>query len=150
MTLETSAEPTAFRTAADRLSGSTDAYASLNRRPRPFEDLIRLSLLLCGLVSVLTTVGIIVVLSTEAINFFTRYGFRSAEQLLVVPVSAEDTILQFDGRGGVPRAAIIRLNEEDMRVTRLIDNRTSKLSAACSAPAPSRTTCAPRSSWASK
>lgn len=125
MTLETSAEPTAFRTAADRLSGSTDAYASLNRRPRPFEDLIRLSLLLCGLVSVLTTVGIIVVLSTEAINFFTRYGFRSAEQLLVVPVSAEDTILQFDGRGGVPRVGqIIRLNEEDMRVTRLIDNQT--------------------------
>jgi phosphate transport system permease protein len=125
MTLETSVETAGFRTAADRLAGATDAYSSLNKRPRPFEELIRLSLFFCALVSVLTTLGIVVVLSTEALNFFTRYGFRSAEQLLIQPVSAEDTILYFDGKGGVPRVGqIIRLNEEDMRVLRLIDNRT--------------------------
>jgi hypothetical protein len=121
MTMETSAETTAFRTAADRLSGTTDVLASLNKRPRPFEDFIRLTLFLCGLVSVLTTVGIIVVLSTEAINFFTRYGFRSSEQLLVKPIDAESTVIELDGTGAQPRVGqVIRINEEDMRVTRII------------------------------
>ncbi|MFQ3534938.1 MAG: phosphate ABC transporter permease subunit PstC [Aggregatilineales bacterium] len=125
MTLETSVEPTPFRTAADRLSGTTDAYASLNKRSRPFEDLIRLALFLCGLVSVLTTLGIVVVLSTEAINFFTRYGFRSAGQLLIEPVGTEEVVLRFDGKGTLPRTGqVIRLNQEYLRVTRLIDNQT--------------------------
>ncbi len=43
---------------------------SLKKKPRPFEDLIRASLLASGLFSILTTVGIVVVLLTEAVLFF--------------------------------------------------------------------------------
>jgi phosphate transport system permease protein len=43
---------------------------SLKKKPRPFEDLIRASLLASGLLSILTTIGIVVVLLTEAVIFF--------------------------------------------------------------------------------
>ncbi|MCS6871490.1 MAG: phosphate ABC transporter permease subunit PstC [Anaerolineae bacterium] len=126
MSLEVQAEPSAFRavTAADRLTRAGE-MASLAKRPRPFEDFIRLTLFLCGLVSILTTLSIVVVLSTEAINFFTRYGFRSSAQLLTEPMDAETTIVRVDGRGTQPRVGqVIQINEEDMRIVRIIDPTT--------------------------
>ena len=126
MTLETQAEPSAFRTAtaADRLTRAGE-MSSLAKRPRPFEDFIRLTLFLCGLASILTTLGIVVVLSTEAINFFTRYGFRSSVQLLTEDMDAETTTVRVNGVGTQPRVGqIIQFNEEDMRIDRIIDQTT--------------------------
>ncbi len=48
----------------------TRGRVSLKKKPRPFEDLIRASLLASGLFSILTTIGIVVVLLTEAVIFF--------------------------------------------------------------------------------
>jgi phosphate transport system permease protein len=50
---------------------TTKARASLTKRPRIGESLIRGFLLLCGIVSIFTTVGIIVVLGQESLRFFT-------------------------------------------------------------------------------
>jgi phosphate transport system permease protein len=50
---------------------TTKARASLTKRPRYGESLIRGFLLLCGIVSIFTTVGIIVVLGQESLRFFT-------------------------------------------------------------------------------
>ena len=44
--------------------------ASLLKRIRPFEGFIRLVLMLCGAVSILTTLGIVIVLGAESILFF--------------------------------------------------------------------------------
>jgi phosphate transport system permease protein len=43
---------------------------SLKKKPRPGEAIIRVLLLASGLVSILTTIGIVVVLLVEALNFF--------------------------------------------------------------------------------
>ena len=43
---------------------------SLNHTPRLGEDIIKMLLLACGLLSILTTIGIIYVLGTEASKFF--------------------------------------------------------------------------------
>jgi len=45
--------------------------ADLRRRPRPVESLIQGFLFLCGVLSILTTIGIVIVLGREAIAFFT-------------------------------------------------------------------------------
>ncbi len=42
---------------------------SIEKRARPFEDIIRLVLLFCGIVSIFTTVGIVAVLGNEALLF---------------------------------------------------------------------------------
>jgi hypothetical protein len=62
-------------TAADRLASKTAADNVLTRRPRIGEDVIRSILLLCGIVSIFTTIGIIVVLGSEALRLFTSRGW---------------------------------------------------------------------------
>lgn len=59
---------------------------SMNRTPRLGEDIIKLFLLACGLLSILTTIGIIYVLGTEASKFF----FDSRAWLIAkVPIADE-------------------------------------------------------------
>src|SRR5215212_1254331 len=48
----------------------TGAMMDLRRRPRPGEQVIQVILFICGAVSILTTVGIVLVLLREAISFF--------------------------------------------------------------------------------
>jgi phosphate transport system permease protein len=60
---------------ADLYSGvrraTSDGRPILTRRPRLFEDGIRYFLLFCGVLSIFTTVGIVVVLGNESLLFFT-------------------------------------------------------------------------------
>ncbi len=49
--------------------------ATLFKRPKPAEDLIRLVLLFCGLLSIFTTIGIVYEIGKEAMLFFTSDGF---------------------------------------------------------------------------
>jgi phosphate transport system permease protein len=56
------------RTAAT--SKQTDTMINLRRRARPGEHVIQAILFICGAVSILTTVGIVLVLLREAISFF--------------------------------------------------------------------------------
>lgn len=51
--------------------------ATLRRRSRPGEQLIQTILFLCGAISILTTVGIVVVLGRESIRFFAKVPFVS-------------------------------------------------------------------------
>jgi phosphate transport system permease protein len=59
--------------------GSRTAVSSLRRRPgkRLAEDLIRLLLFICAAVSILTTLGIILVLVQETVLFFQEVSFAS-------------------------------------------------------------------------
>ncbi|MBL8134781.1 MAG: phosphate ABC transporter permease subunit PstC [Anaerolineae bacterium] len=57
------------------------AQATLYKRPRPGEDAIRVYLLLCGILSIFTTLGIIFVLGEESLRFFTS-GVTNAVEFL--------------------------------------------------------------------
>lgn len=50
--------------------------ALLTRRRRPTETIIKLALLLCGLISIATTLGIVGSLAFEAVAFFKEVSFR--------------------------------------------------------------------------
>lgn len=56
---------------AERLHRRPNEAPSFKKKTRPAETLIRLFLLLCGIVSILTTLGILYVLGSEALTFFT-------------------------------------------------------------------------------
>ncbi len=47
-----------------------NAAVDLRRRPRPGEQIIQITLLLCGLLSILITIGVVVVLFFDALAFF--------------------------------------------------------------------------------
>lgn len=124
MSLETQVEGQVYRTAADRVKKGA-RESTLFKRPRPFENIIQYVLLMCGLVSVLTTIGIVIVLTSEALRFFTNYGFNNSNQELVEVVDDTQTILKLDGTGTQARVdQIIRIGEETMKVVRIIDEQT--------------------------
>jgi phosphate transport system permease protein len=111
----------------DRLRGAGETM-NLQRQARPFETFIQYVLFICGAISILTTVAIILVLGTEAVRFFTRYGYVSSNQQLVEAVGESDTILKLDGTGTpLTLDQIILVNEEAMQVTQLVDEFTVRV-----------------------
>ena len=60
---------------------TTEKKASLMRRPRIGEDIIRLLLLVCGGFSIITTLGILLVLFGESRLLFSNPDFSLAEFL---------------------------------------------------------------------
>lgn len=99
----------------------------LNKRFRPLDDLIRYVLFVCGAISILTTIGIIVVLSSEAINFFASYGEIDTNNQTLAALSATDTQIDVTEGGGALRLDdLLRLQSSDelMRVVEVIDRDT--------------------------
>jgi phosphate transport system permease protein len=72
---------------------------SLDKRVRPVDDSIRYVLFVCAFVSILTTFGIVVVLGSEALAFFSSHGFIQAGNSLVEPLNPEDTIVRHTTSG---------------------------------------------------
>jgi phosphate transport system permease protein len=56
---------------AAALALDADGRPHIEKRARPFDDTIRYLLLICGVISILTTLGIVWVLGSEAFLFFT-------------------------------------------------------------------------------
>src|SRR5688572_154878 len=57
-----------FSHAANR---AEQAAPDLTKKVRPIDDIMRVLLRFCGIASVFTTIGIVVVLGSEALRFFT-------------------------------------------------------------------------------
>jgi phosphate transport system permease protein len=72
---------------------------NLNKKLRLREDVIRVVLLSCALVSVLTTIAIVVVLGTQALNFFTSPAYLDANKQLIGDLDTTQTRLSFTGGG---------------------------------------------------
>ncbi len=91
--------------------------SALHRRVRLWERLIRVLLLLCGVVSIFTTIGIVVVLGSEALLFFTPPTWIDSFKALQAPVTATATELAISS-AGVPFEVdeVIRVANEEMRV----------------------------------
>src|SRR6187399_1194936 len=72
----------------------------LHKRVRPVEEIVRTLLFFCGLISILTTLGIIIILGKESLLFFNDHAWVVAKApvaeatsaaLLVDAIDADDT-----------------------------------------------------------
>lgn len=92
---------------------AANPQAGLQKRPRWFEQIIRVLLLFSGVISIFTTVGIVIVLGTESLLFFTPPAwidsFKSLEEL-AYPTS--DTLHVSDASAFVVGDQIRIINEE--------------------------------------
>jgi phosphate transport system permease protein len=99
--------------------------ADLSKRPRIHEEVIRYVLLACGVVSILTTLGIVFVLGSESLRFFSRMGFLNTNQEIMEAISEQDTILHLSGTGSPVKVGdVLQLNEEQMLITQAVDSKT--------------------------
>ncbi len=108
---------------------------SLRRRARPAESIVRFLLLLCGLVSILSTIGILVTLGENSLLFFSQRSWQqvkydSVERAVVVNLGQEVSLaaaldaqdsylsLELDERATLPfsEGQLIELGGERMRV----------------------------------
>jgi phosphate transport system permease protein len=77
--------------------------SGLKKTPRPVDDFIRYILFACGLISVLTTVGIILTLGNESLYFFTNWNVLEQEKHLQQAIEADTTEIVLDTGGSVWR-----------------------------------------------
>ncbi|MCS7072364.1 MAG: hypothetical protein NZM00_12730, partial [Anaerolinea sp.] len=98
---------------------------SLLKRPRPIEGIARRVMLVCGLISILTTVGIVLVLGGEALYFFTTREYIDTNKNLTASVTAEQTTLPVSRSGiNIPPGSIIKLGDELMRVVSVVEEES--------------------------
>lgn len=94
-----------------------DVAASLRKKPRWNETLIQFFLMSCGILSVLTTIGIVVILLNESISFFTREVFEITNKSIATTIGPEETTFETTASGSKLAAGqIVRIDEELMRV----------------------------------
>lgn len=86
----------ATRTPARTLVTTEVQAEELSKKPRIGETIIQISLFLCGVLSILTTVGIIVVLASEAIAFFVEQPVTK-DTIIPLILSGEIVTGFFDG-----------------------------------------------------
>jgi phosphate transport system permease protein len=94
-----------------------DAAIDLRRRPRTREALIQGFLFLCGVISILTTLGIVFELGKESLGFFTRRVWEDSNKALAAPLAAAATELSLTrGGAGIQAGDLIRVDDEIMLV----------------------------------
>ncbi len=99
---------------ADRIAGTNEQQKkdALARHLRPFDGAVAGILFLCGLVSILTTIGFVIVLGTEAIRFFSTTEWLNVNKRTVEAVSAEDTVLMLTATGSTLEVGdLVRLGQ---------------------------------------
>ncbi|QPC83582.1 phosphate ABC transporter permease subunit PstC [Phototrophicus methaneseepsis] len=91
----------------------------LRSKPRFHERIIYGFLLACGLLSILTTAGIIVVLLNEAVSFFTRQQWALTNKSVYEEVSADATTFTTSATGSeLEDGGVIRIGQEQLLVER--------------------------------
>lgn len=107
-------------TIADRLAGGEQA--TLFKQPRIGENIIQGLLFFCGILSIFTTLGIVLVLGTESLHLFTDYNWSSTNNGIVAEISPSTT--QISVTSGGHRYVVgekLRISEEIMQITEVID-----------------------------
>lgn len=96
---------------------ASTALPQLYKRPRIREAIIQAILFLCGVLSILITLGIVYELGKESLRFFTRELWENTNKPLAVAVDAATTTLEVGPAGAPLRPGdIIRLQDEILRV----------------------------------
>jgi phosphate transport system permease protein len=105
-------------------AGATGAVAAgaqeainLRKRPRIREALIQGFLFLCGVLSILTTLGIVFELGKESLGFFTRQVWEDSNKALPVALAPGATeLLLSRGGSGIQAGDLVRVENEVMLV----------------------------------
>lgn len=90
---------------------------SLRKRPRVREALIQGLLFLCGVVSILTTLGIVFELGRESLGFFTRRVWLDSNKVLAAAAAQDAAELSLSSGGsGLQEGDVLRVEDEVMLV----------------------------------
>lgn len=101
--------------ALKRKQADPNAPVNLKSSPRIHETLIQLFLFACGILSILTTIGILYVLIQESLTFFNRDLWEVTNRPIAVAIDAEQRTFSAEAVGReIEQGATIRLNEEIM------------------------------------
>jgi phosphate transport system permease protein len=109
---------------ADRLSKQKQhSHAALTKRVRLFDQLVASFLFLCGAISILTTIGFIIVLGNEAAKFFTTTEFLNVNKQLAVAIMSVDTELTVTTTGtALHSGELMRIGvAEDSEVVEILE-----------------------------
>ena len=118
---------------SDRQEHSTDHLAQSSQRPfklrRKFklhEAAIQVGLFACGLLSIFTTLGIILVLGNESIAFFTRDQWVNSNRPILSDMDEGTTIFAVEpgkALAAVDESGVIRVGQEIMDVLEFQNNQ---------------------------
>ena len=100
----------------------------LKRRLKLHEIAIEASLFACGLLSIFTTIGIILVLGNESIAFFTRDQWVNTNRAILNDMDESDTALRVEpGKAleAIEAGSTIRVGQEVMEVGQFQNNQFS-------------------------
>ncbi len=94
-----------------------NAAIDLRKRLRIREVLVQGILFLCGILSILTTIGIVFELGKESLGFFTRRVWEDSNRALAAPVDAQATEFSLTpGATGIRAGDLVRVQDEIVRV----------------------------------
>jgi phosphate transport system permease protein len=114
--------------AIDVLNERKGGMDRLLKRPRFGESTMSIILFLCGAFSILTTIGIVIVLGNEAVRFFSTTAWVETNKRTVDAIDAEQTIITVTTSGTPVREGDIlrvgQFGEERMRVVGMVDEQT--------------------------
>ena len=104
---------------------------SLKKRWRPHEIAIECSLFACGLLSIFTALGIILVLGNESVAFFTRDQWVNSNLAILSDIDEDSTVITVEAGKALESLApgsAIRIGQEVMEVTQFY-NSTKEIEA---------------------
>jgi phosphate transport system permease protein len=103
--------------------GHAAVREALRKRPRIREAIIQSVLFLCGAISILTTIGIVLGLTQESMNFFTQQLWEDVNKPLAASIDAGATTFELEPGGHALEVDdVIRVSEELMRVAAVEGN----------------------------
>ncbi len=101
----------------ERMVGGSPEAIDLRRKVHIGEALIQGFLFVCGVISILTTLGIVFELGRESLGFFTRQVWENTDKTLATAVDPDSTELSLSRGGtGIQAGDLIRIENEIMRV----------------------------------
>jgi len=105
--------------ASDSGPGMTSFSRSLDlhKRPRIREAFIQGFLIICGVLSILTTIGIVYELSKESLAFFTQQLWGNLNKTLIMDVDSKVLTFEVSVTGAaIKEGEIIRIQDEVMEI----------------------------------
>lgn len=102
------------------------APPNLARKVRWNEALIQGFLFFCGAISIISTIGIVIILGQEALRFFTTSAIQDVNKTLTADISETDTVIPFTTSGfQVLPGDILFINGEEMLVESVAEGSAS-------------------------
>jgi phosphate transport system permease protein len=101
----------------------SEVREALRKQPRVREAIIQSVLFLCGAISILTTIGIVLGLTQESMNFFTQQLWEDVNKPLAASIDADVVTFELESGGHALEVGdVIRVSEELMQVTAVEGN----------------------------